>query len=312
MKQPPRVIYKGEAKPHSWCRWSVFRVKRRNNSVNIRFVGGTGDGKSWSALAYAEECARLLGKKFTEKNIYFSIKDVIDDVATNEPPPGTIFFIDEQQVVASAKNHQSKRAEAYAIFFSTVRSNRYIIITTLPFSDMELKKIRRFYHVEIECHGANLSTQTVRSTPRYLEYSRTKQDKVYRKRLIVIFNDKDTGIVKARKLSYWDIPRPSQGIIDSFERLKAEFKRKLYKRISKELAKEEGIDEDIIPKAQAEQATLQTLTPYQAAIYECFSHGIKVQKVINEKLKEKGFNSSKEKVSQNIKWMRKKGVIIIK
>ena len=42
MKQPPRVIYKRAAKPNSWVRWSVFRVQKRNNSTNVRFVGDTG------------------------------------------------------------------------------------------------------------------------------------------------------------------------------------------------------------------------------------------------------------------------------
>jgi hypothetical protein len=252
-----------------------------------------------------------MGKPFPPERIYFSIKDVIDDVAKNEPPPGTIFFIDEQQVGAYSGDHQSKRAKAYAIFLSTVRSNRYIIITTLPFSDMEIKMVRRFFHVEVETHGANLSTQTVRAIPRMIEYSRVKKDKVYRKRLIVVFKNKLTGITESRKLSYWDIPRPSQAIIDIYEKRKAEFKKKLYSKMSKELGMEEG-DKDEVPRAAAEQTVLQTLTPYQAAIYELMSKGIKVQKLINEELIKKGFNSSKEKVSQNIKWMRKKGVIIIK
>lgn len=311
MTQPPRVIYKGLPKPNSWCRWTVFRVKKRNNSTNVRFVGNTGSGKSWSALYYAEECARMMNRELTEDSFYFSIRDVLDKISNDEPPPGTIFFIDEQQVEAYAGDHQSKRAKAYALLLSTVRSKRYIIITTLPFSDMELKKIRRFFHVEIETHGANLSTQTVRSTPRYMEYSRNQKDKVYRKRLVVTYKDPETGITKSRKLSYWDIPKPTQKLINIYESMKQEFQRKLYKKLSKELAEEEGAGEEN-PQAVADQAVLQTLTPYQSAIYELFSQGIKVQKIISMKLKEKGFNSTEEKVSQNIKWMRRKGVMIIK
>ncbi len=312
MKQPPRVIYKDSAKPHSWCRWSTFRVMRRNNSTNIRFVGDTGSGKSFSALFFCEEAARMMGKKFTEDSFYFSIKDVLDKISNDEPPPGTIFFIDEQQIEASADSHQSKRARAYAALLSTVRSKRYIIVTTLPFSDMELKKVRRFFHLEVETHGANLSTNTVRATPRYMEYSRAKKDKVYRKRLIVVFKDKETGIMKARKLSFWDIPKPSQTLIDVYERLKAEFQRKLYRKLSKELA-EDDIDEDAVPKAAADQAVLQTLTPYQQEIYMYFSQGVKSQKDIDEKINTSGkFKSTPAKVSSNVKWMRKKGVVIIR
>ncbi|HPJ87120.1 MAG TPA: hypothetical protein PLU55_03335 [Candidatus Pacearchaeota archaeon] len=310
MKKPPLVRYKGMPKKHSWCRWTAFRVKERNNSVNVRFVGDTGSGKSWSALAFCEICAGMLNKKFTSERIYFSIKDVIDEVAQNEPPPGTIFFIDEQQVAASSKRHQSKRAEAYAIFLSTIRSNRYIIVTTLPFTDMELKQVRRFFHVEIETHGADLNTKTVRSTPRYQEYSRQKKDKIYSKRLIIEYVDDKTGIKRHRKLSYWDIPKPSQGLVDVYERMKAQFKRNLYKKMSKELS-EEG-ESGANPKIVAQETTLETLTDYQKAIYELMSGGEKMQKVINQKLLERGFTSSPEKVSMNLKWMRKKGVIVIK
>lgn len=309
MKQAPRVVYKGMPKKNSWCRWSVFRVKERNNSTNIRLVGDTGSGKSWSGLSVAEICAKMLGKVFLPVMIFFSIKDVIDYVAKYNPPPGTIFFIDEQQVAASAKNHQSKRAEAYAIFLSTVRSNRYIIVTTLPFSDMELKKIRRFFHVEIECHGANLKDQTVRSTPRYQEYSRQKADKVYRKRLVISYVDDKTGIRKSRKLSYWDIPKPSQSLIDAYEVLKANFKRKLYERLSKELAVEEGSDNE--PAKVSQEVTLEMLTAYQQEIYKIKCEGIKMQKDISAELIKRGFTSTPEKVSMNIKWMKRKGVIIV-
>jgi len=312
MNTPPRVIYKGSALRNSWCRWSTFRVKKRNNSTNVRFVGDTGSGKSWSALFFAEECARMLGKKFTEEYLFFSIKDVIDKVSSEEPPPGTIFFIDEQQVAASSKDHQSKRAQAYGFFLSTVRSSRYIIITSLPFSDMELKQIRRFFQVEIETHGANLENNTVKSIPRYNEYSRVKKDKVYRKRLIISFIDPETGMRKSRKLSYWDIPKPSQPLIDIYEMRKAEFKRKLYKKLSKELAEEEGDNKDT-PQAAADQSVEQTLTPYQQTILRLLRAGIKTQKEIDAKIIEEGvFKSDKTKVSLNMKWMRKKGVIILK
>lgn len=312
MNQPPRVIYKSEKpKANSWCRWTTYRVMHKNNSTNVRFVGDTGSGKSLSALFFCEECARMMGKTFNEDSFYFSIKDVLDEISDNEPKPGTIFFIDEQQIEAAADIHQSKRARAYAALLSTVRSKRYIIVTTLPFSDMELKKVRRFFHVEIETHGANLSTNTVRATPRYMEYSRQKKDKTYRKRLIVVYKDTETGLTRSRKLSYWDIPKPTQALIDIYELRKAEFQRRLYKKLSKELAEDE-IDKDELPKAAADQVTLATLTEYQKAIYEFFTQGIRVQKEINLKLIEKGFTSTAEKVSMNIKWMRKKGVIILK
>jgi len=313
MRQPPRVIYQqGLPKSHSWARWATFRVKRKNNSTNVRFVGDTGTGKSWSALAFCQMCAILMNQEFTNKNVYFSIREVLDEISENEPKAGTIFLIDEQQVGANAKDHQTKRAKAYSILLSTVRSKRYIIVTTLPFSDMELKSVRRFFHLEVETLGANLSTNTVRSTPRYLEYSRAKAEKVYRKRLIVSYTDPDTGILHHKKVSFWDIPKASQDLLDEYEVNKSNFQRKLYKKLSKELAAEEGDDEDITPKAVAADIVEDTLTDYQKSILMHMRNGTKKQTDISLKLAGDGFHSTPQKVSQNIKWMRRKGVVIIK
>ena len=312
MKQPPRVIYRKKVLSNSWARWSVFRVKRKNNSTNVRFVGDTGSGKSWSALSFCEMCAKLLNRSFTEKDIYFSIKDVLDEISNNNPPRGTVFLIDEQQVEANARDHQSKRAKAYSLLLSTVRSKGYIIVTTLPFSDMELKSVRRFFQVEVETHGANLATKTVRSTPRYLEYSRSKADKVYRKMLVISYLNQSTGLMTNKKMSYWDIPKAGQELIDSYELKKGTFQQKLYKRLSRELGEEEGSDEEDKPKAAASDIVEDTLTPYQLKILEHMRNGIKVQKDISNKLIEDGFTSPPQKLSQNIKWMRKKGVVIIR
>lgn len=312
MKQPPRVIYRGKVLSNSWVRWAVHRVKRNNNSTNVRFVGDTGSGKSWSAIAFCEMCSKLMKKKFTVDDIYFSIRDVLDEISYNNPPRGTVFLIDEQQVEANAKDHQSKRAKAYSLLLSTVRSRGYIIVTTLPFSDMELKSVRKFFHVEVETHGANKATQTVYCTARYLEYSRAKAEKVYRKMLIISFKDPKTGIMQHKKLAYWHISKASEELLDAYEIKKALFQGKLYRRLSRELAEEEGSDDEDKPKAAASDTVEETLTPYQKKILEHMRDGVKMQKDISQKLIEDGFVSTPQKVSQNVKWMRKKGVVIIR
>jgi hypothetical protein len=258
-----------------------------------------------------------MGMSFLEyvKNgggIYFSIRDVIKKVSEDEPKPGTIFFIDEQQIAAGSKEHNTKRNRAYVQFMSTVRSNRYIIITTLPFSDMEDKQLRRLFQLEIETQGIDLTRCVVKTRPRYLEHSRIR-DKTYRKRLVIIFTDTNTGIVKTKKLSTWEIGKPSQELIDIYEQKKREFKRKLYQRLNQELSDYETAEEDKKnPAANAPMFVEENLTPYQRAILKYMKEGVKMQKDINDKLKEEGFNSSTVKVSQNIKWMKKKGVIIFK
>jgi hypothetical protein len=255
--------------------------------------------------------ATLMNRKFTSDWIFFSIRDVIKRVSEEEPKPGTIFFIDEQQVGAGAKDHASKRNKAYSAFMSTVRSNRYIIITTLPFSDMEDKQLRRLFHLEIECFGANPATNTVKSKPRYLEHSRTR-DKTYRKRMVVCFKDPNTGINKNVKISTWDIAKPSENLLTDYERMKSEFKRILYKRLKRELDEYDSArDGTKTLGAVAPAFTEANLTDYQKKLFEVFKSGVKTGKEANEELLRMGVPSSEAKISANKKWMKNKGVIIL-
>jgi serine/threonine protein phosphatase PrpC len=130
--------------------------------------------------------------------------------------------------------------------------------------------------------------------------------------LIVSSKNHTTGLMSNRKVSFWDIPRASQELIDSYELKKASFQQKLYKRLSRELAEEEGEGEEDGPKAAASDVVEETLTPYQHKIMEHMRNGIKMQKDISIELVKDGFTSTPQKVSQNVKWMRKKGVVILR
>ena len=56
----------------------------------------------------------------------------------------------------------------------------------------------------------------------------------------------------------------------------------------------------------------QTLTPYQRALLKHKRDGVLMQKDISSLLSKEGFTSTPQKVSQNIKWMRKKGIVILR
>jgi ABC-type dipeptide/oligopeptide/nickel transport system ATPase component len=308
-----KVFYiSGEILPHSWCRWTVNRVRTQNNSTNIRLIGDTGSGKSWSALAIAEIMAKLLNKEITEKNIYFSISDVIRRIAKNPPRPGEIFFIDEQQVDSSATDYNTLRGKAYTTFFSTVRSKRYIIISTMPFADMIIKKVRRFFHVEIETLGVDSKKQVVRSKPRLLEYHKHK-DFIYRKRLTAYYKDKITKVWRQKKITIWDIPKPSNSLINLYEQMKAEFQQQTYKELVKDLDKYERKSNPVpAEKVDMKKIVLESLTPYQTDLYNIYNENPTFNlREISELLETKGWNSNSAKVSNNMKYMRGKGMIML-
>ncbi len=96
------------------------------------------------------------------------------------------------------------------------------------------------------------------------------------------------------------------------EQKKREFKRKLYKKLNEELRDIEGKSDNKAPGAAAPDFVMNDLTEYQRAILEIMQSGVKMQKEVSQILTDRGFNSSPQKVNVNIKWMKKKGVVILK
>jgi hypothetical protein len=310
----PIVVYDGKPQPHSWCKWAINRIKNKNNSTNIRFIGDTGSGKSWSALSIAEIMAGMMGMKIEESDIYFSISDVIRKVYAEDPKPGTIFFIDEQQIEGASGEYNNLRGKAYTAFFSTCRSRRYIIISTMPFADMIIKKVRRFFHLEIETMSVNTGDKVVLTKPRLLDYHKHKE-KIYRKMLIMKVRDKNSGLVKSTKISVWNIPKPSDEMIDIYERKKAEFQHQTYGKLVDDLNKFDNMhkDPDTIVVDSPGERVMESLTPFQKDLFEVMSAEPHMSyKDMSEKLIERGYNCTGAKISSNLKFMKNKGVVILK
>jgi hypothetical protein len=312
----PVVIYNGKPQPHSWCRWAVNRVKNRNNSTNIRFIGDTGSGKSWSALFMAEQMAKMMNKEIEGDDIYFGIGDVIRKVEKDPPKPGTIFFIDEQQIEGGSGEWMNLRGKAYTAFFSTVRSKRYIIISTMPFADMIIKKVRRFFHLEIETLSVNENAQVVNTKPRALSYHKHK-DKTYRMRLIMKIKNPITGKTKSIKIDTWQVPKPSDEIIELYEEKKAKFQQETYSKLVRDLDKFEGKQKEIEPGDSKDgfhvQGTIDKLTEFQRALYNSVAeHPDYTHEELTQLLISKGFNCSPAKITNNIRFMKGKGVIVVK
>lgn len=307
----PTVIYNGKIKPHSWCRWMVGRVRNRNNSTNIRFIGDTGSGKSWSALSIAEIMANMQNYELEESDIYFSISDVIKKVHEEDPPPGTIFFIDEQQVEGSSGEFNNLRGKAYVTFFSTCRSKRYIIISTMPFADMIIKKVRRFFHVEIETLGLDTNTNECITKPRVLDYHKHK-DKIYRKRLIIQQRNPNTKVSRNIKMDTWRIPKPSDAMIDIYEKKKLKFQKETYGKLVNDLERFENKNKEQENKiTTTDIEALDRLTEFQKDLFDLMNNNPYMSyKDMSEAMKQKGHNCTPPKITGNIRFMRGKGIII--
>lgn len=229
----PFVIYAGKPKPHAWARWMRGRTIKKNNNVLCSFVGPTGSGKTWSAVSVGEIVSKLNDVPFTIDNIVFGLKELLDLINSNTLKRGSVIVFDEPQASISSKDFQSTANKIFNLLVSTFRHRNYCLFFCCPHESMLDKSTRRLFHARFETLSINQKTKTCRLKPRFIEYSDFKSQP-YIKQLIVSFKD-DFGVRHSRKLFHWDVPKPSEDLIEAYEKKKLEFTTRLNANISKKL-----------------------------------------------------------------------------
>jgi len=229
----PMVIYKGSPKPHSWCRWMSARTMRKNNSNLVVVPGMTGSGKTWSAISICETMSKMSGVPFPIDNIVFSLTELMMLINSGKLKRGSCIIFDEPQASISSKDFQSKANKVFNLLVTTFRHRNYSLFFCTPFENLLDKSTRRLFHCKFETMSINPNEKTCRLKPRQIEYS-DYNSKIYRKMMLVRFKDKN-GLNRSEKLSYWDVPKPSDDMVELYEAKKLEFTTNLNKNIMKSL-----------------------------------------------------------------------------
>lgn len=229
----PRVIYKGKPKIHSWPRFMVGRVMRKNNNNLVSFIGKTGSGKTYSAISAAEIMSKMSGVPFTADNIVFSLTELMRLITYGKLQRGSTIIFDEPQASISSKDFQSKANKVFNLLVTTFRHRNFSLFFCTPFESLLDKSTRKLFHARFETMSINPNKQVCRMKPRWVEYSDYKATP-YIKQLIVCFKDEE-GINRSRKLFHWDVPMPSKEIVDAYEIKKMDFTTRLNANIMAEL-----------------------------------------------------------------------------
>lgn len=231
----PMVIYKDKPKQHSWCRFMVGRVMRKNNNNLVSWIGKTGSGKTFSAISAAEIMSEMSGVPFSVDNIVFSLRELMELINSGKLKRGSTIIFDEPQASISSKDFQSAANKVFNLLVTTFRHRNYSLFFCTPFESLLDKSTRRLFHARFETLSINPNNKTCRLKPRWVEYSDFKANP-YIKQLIVCFKDEEK-ISRSRKLFHWDVPIPSQEIIDAYEVKKMEFTTRLNANIMATLEK---------------------------------------------------------------------------
>jgi hypothetical protein len=192
-------------------------VNFRNRNFICICVGPTGSGKSWSMLDMCE----TLDKTFTAARVVFSIEQFQDLLRSKRLTKGSFIMWDEGGAGISSRE-SLRQGNIWAVKVAqTMRNRNYGVCITVPSLGMIDKQIRQLAHYLME--PITYNTQTGIS---YLDLKKlqnnVQMDRVYCYPPTITV-DGEKVIVDTIKLH-----RPSDTLVEEYERRKAEFQEKLY------------------------------------------------------------------------------------
>lgn len=276
-------------KEYSWVKYIRKRTLKDNKNFLPIITGPTGSGKSWAALSIGE----LVDDEFDITRVVFRGRELMDLINSGKLKAGSVIVWDEAGIDLSSRNWQSLTNKMLNFVLQTFRHMNFVLIFTVPYHDFLDVASRKLFHAEFETVSINKVKQTCRIKPKLLQYNPDLK-KWYKKYLKVI--KKGTGRTTLKK---WNLPKPSQQLIDDYEVKKTKFTASLNREIELKLEKEKKKEEEA-PKL--EENFTRALTPLQAKVLHIWKQGIFVQKEIAGMI-----GSSGGTISETIASMRKKG-----
>jgi len=225
--------------------WIKKRVVFNLNFLSIT-TGPTGNGKSWLDLSIAE----AIDPEFnTEKQVAFTFTEFMkalngfngDDEELAKKKYKVIIF-DEIQVSISKREWQSKINKLFNYITSTFRHQNIIVFLNSPFSDFVDSNTMKLLHSRIETKGWNKKDGKSAARFKLLDYNE-RIPKMYEGSVYMI---RGKEVIKLDGM--WTMNKPSDKVIEVYERRKKEFTQRLNRQITEEIAKMEGNLNETEPK----------------------------------------------------------------
>lgn len=227
-----------------------YRINRRNRNLLIIVCGGTGTGKSYSALTIA----KLIDPSFTPgERVVFTVEEFMNLLQSGTLRRGNVIIWDEAGVGIPSREWYSISNKAINYVLQTFRHLNLCVIFTTPSFNYIDSQTRLLFHVFIECLRINFETKHVVAKIMENQYN-PSMGKEYRKYFWV-------GGYKKERIN---IGKPTPDMVKEYEKLKSAFSRKLRDEVKQDVtinkAKEEHkrlTDNDIMREIKEKNIPLE-------------------------------------------------------
>lgn len=289
----------GEA---TYITWAKKRIENNLNLIGF-FQGPTGSGKTWSAIAYAED----IDPTFESRQIVFDFQGLMNVINADwfKEKEWRIIILDEPQVTMSNRAWQSLTNRLMNYLLSTFRHQNIILLLCAPYTDFLDNQSMKLLHVVFECKGVKQESNMSILRPRIQQYNPHKK-RMYPHQLYVLHPD------GSYPMDLWEIERPSMHLIQEYEQMKQDFTYKLNKSIedqllamSKPQKDEEDNPEKPVEELKSDYEGKGVLTPQMQEILVFWKQGVFTPTEIG-----RATNQDISEISKRFARMRKKGYFI--
>ena len=236
----------------------ILRRIEKNKNFLCCITGGTGSGKSYSAL---RECS-VLDEDFDVQNVCFTPVELMNLIngTTKQLKKGSCILYDEVQVSHGHLDYRSIQSKLINYLLQTFRHRNFILFMTSPHFSFINASARKLFHCRMETQNINTNLKLCRLKPFLLQVNQNS-GKVYQKYLRVVI--KGQGVIPLKSLS---VRLPDKVLLDAYEEKKTKFTDDLNRSISKEL-----------DEIQSGKKKVKPLTSRQNEILKAIENGASLQ-----------------------------------
>lgn len=209
------------AEPNPFVKEILERVWKKNKNVLIVIVGGTGSGKSYTALRLAYELDPTFSHKTLRQRLAYK-PDHFFDIVNSGLVKGQAMIIDEGGVAQDAREWHSFNNKAINQILETFRHENLFVIFAVPALKYIDVGARRLFHYYLEALDVDINRRLNKAKIYVFQYN-PLLDKTYQKNFHI-----GSG-TEAIKIKRWKIKKVGAKIWHEYEQFSTEQKLEIKK-----------------------------------------------------------------------------------
>lgn len=206
-----------------------YRLHNRDQNFLFVITGGTGSGKSFAALRMAQK----IDPNFTdnmEKNIVYFPEEFMDRVYDPELYQGAVLIWEEVGTAISSKDWYSIINKQIGYVIQTFRKKHICLIMTVPSTDFMDSTVRKLVNAIGRMIHIDRKNMISKMRVWYVNYESNIKKWYFKKPIITIY---ETG--ERFKITHLNMPKVDAESSRRYEKIRAEFVRKLGLQVKSEL-----------------------------------------------------------------------------